>query len=714
MLLNKITSRRSIIHFTVLLIILLINSCSFNRVYGLKKDDFLGKVARKDYNFILEVDYLKNSIKEINRLGDGASYYMSFVYKKNNMLLFSNKLLYQEIQNKDSYYGPKAASQLLKQLLQEKDYVKAEAHVLDFLELYKGDFPGISKQLIEAIYWQKKDSQVVPFIENLDRSLYSDYANYELDMLKTVSSARLGIPTWENEFRELFFNQPLSPLLKRAYSFIDYYPEFGKGFTKEEKQYFKAMALASGGDYINAQEILRFIMYSEDWVFKTNQSIRNISRIIKDSGYLSMNLKPFKYALDNSMDETRNSALVSYASLYFNKESFSSVVNILEDSIVDMNYGKTKDDAIWLYLLSLSHVGKDRVLSKLGFYVDQLTGESYASDIIDHVVTALVQNKEWESILEIKDIVKKYGDTTDNSRISWILSRLYFYRYLRVDNINKEIEHELDNIVTTDHYSYYSYIANALLKRESNLVLSEPENIVELTEDDKWIQGFLSYGLEDEALVFSKQVKELNYSAAIEVATLLDSEEKHLEALRFMSRSDVPLNKESFPLYYPLPYKDRIMEVANTYNFPAALYTGLIRTESGFDMDVVSSAGAVGLSQLMPDTAEEQANDMGIGSPDLTDPDINILLGGSYIDWLVDRFDTYPISCMAYNAGPGNVWNWQRLWGDLPDELFIEAAPFKETRSYVPKILKAAIYYGHEEYDVTPYQVVKLVFPDID
>lgn len=714
MLLYKITSRRSIIQLTVLLIILLMNSCSFNRVYGLKKDDFLGKVARKDYHFILEVDYLKNSIKEINRLGDGASYYMSFVYKKNNMLLFSNKLLYQEIQNKNSYYGPKAASQLLKQLLQAKDYIKAEVHALDFFDLYKGSFPGIRKQLIEAIYWQKKDSQVIPFIENLDRLQFSDYANYELDMLKTVSSARLGIPTWENEFRELFFNQPISPLLKRAYSFIDYYPEYGKGFTDEEKQYFKAMALASGGDYKNSQEILRSIMLSEDWVFKTNQSIRNISKIIKNSRYITLNLKPFKYALDNTVAETRNSALVSYASLYFNKESYSSVIDILENSILDMSYGKTKDDAIWLYLLSLSHVGRDRVVSRLRYYVDQLTGESYSSDIIDHIITALVQNKEWDSILEIKDIVKKYGDTIDNSRISWILSRLYFHRYLRVDNISRQIELELDSIVTTDQYSYYSYIANALLKRESNLVLSEPDNIVELNDDDEWIQGFLSYGLEDEAIVFSKRVEKINYSVAIEVATLLDFEGKHLEALRFMSRSDVPLNKESFPLYYPLPYKDIIMEVSNTYNFPATLYTGLIRTESGFDMDVVSSAGAVGLSQLMPGTAIEQANDLGLGTPDLNDPDTNILLGGAYMNWLVDRFYTYAVSCMAYNAGPGNVWNWQRFWGDLPDELFIEAAPFKETRSYVPKILKAAIYYGHEEYDVTPYQVVKQIFPDID
>lgn len=713
-MLNKVINKRIIKGIGFTLFILLINSCSFNRVFGLKKEDFLSRVSRKDYQFLLEVDYLKNSIKEINRLGDGASYYMSFVYKENDMLLFSNKLLYQEIQNDHPYFGPKAAFQLIKQLLQERDFVKAEAHILDFFDQYDGEFPGIRKQLIEAIYWQKKDEQVVAYIDNLDRTLYSDYANYELDMLKCVSSARLDSDGWQDNYKDLFFNQPLSSLLTRAYSFIDFYPKYGEGFTQEERMYFEAMSEASSGSYYAAQNKLRSLMLSEDWVFSTKQSIKNISKIIKNSQVITANLSAFEYAMNNSPEEFKNDAIMSYASLYFNKESFSSVVNILEDQLDAMPMGNSKDDALWLYLLSLSHVGRDRVVSKLAYYVDRLSGESYSSDIIDHVLTALVQNREWELIVQLEPIVKKNGSISDRSRILWILSRIYYHEFLSVPNKEEAIQNALDEIVLIDNYSYYSYIANALLKRESNLVLSEPDEAVELTDDDQWILGFLSYGLEDDALKFSKQVKDLNYSVSIAAATMLDFEEKHLENLRFMSYHDVPLNSESFPLYYPLPYKEKIVETAELYGFPATLFSGLIRTESGFDMDVVSSAGAVGLSQLMPETAIEQANDLGIGTPDLNNPDTNIFLGGTYIDWLLDRLETIPVSFMAYNAGLGNVWRWQRGWGDLPDELFIEAAPFVETRDYVPKILRSAIYYGHEEYDVTPYEVIKSLFPDID
>lgn len=700
--------------FVILLALLILNSCSLTRVFGLKKDEFMSRVNQGDYRFLDNVDYLKNSIKEINRLGDGASYYMSFVYKERNQLLFSNKLLYQEIQNRDDFFGPKAAFLLIKQLLQERDYVKAELHAVNFFETYDGDYPEITKQLIEAMYWQKKNQEVITYIDNLDRSLYSTYANNELDLLRTVAKARMDIVGWEDDYKNLFMNQPLSPLLKRAYSFINVYPDYARGFSREEERFFYLISLASSGDYTNAQRILRPLLETETWIFDTTQSIKNCSRIIKSSRYITTNLGAFSSAMNSSLPERRFDALVSYASLYFNKESFSSVVNLLEDALDDIPLGSTRDDALWLYMLSLSHVGRDRIVAKMTTYLDTLTGETYAPDIIDHVITALVQNSEWELLVEIRDLVNEFGSLEEQSRLTWIISRIYHHDYIVVHNKNRLIEDNLDLIITSDDFTYYSYMANALMNRESNVILDTPPVQTELDEDNSWISGFLEYGLVHEAVTYARHIDKLNYSLALDIANRLDAGEEHLETLRFLSRSGIDLNSETFPLYYPLPYKTHITDIANRYNFSPALFSGLIRTESGFDMHVVSSAGAVGMTQLLPATANEQAADLGMGIPDLNDPEINILLGGTYLDWAMDRFYTLPVSCMAYNAGPMNVWDWQDGWGDLPDELFIEAAPFKETRNYVPKIVKAAIYYGHEHFGASPYNVVTSIFENID
>lgn len=103
-----------------------------------------------------------------------------------------------------------------------------------------------------------------------------------------------------------------------------------------------------------------------------------------------------------------------------------------------------------------------------------------------------------------------------------------------------------------------------------------------------------------------------------------------------------------------------------------ALVLAVIAVESGGDSRAVSKAGAMGLMQLMPDTAAR------FGVDDGFDVSENIRGGVAYLDWLMEKFDRDPILVLAaYNAGEGNV----RDNDGVP--------PFAETRAYVPKVLAA-------------------------
>lgn len=103
-----------------------------------------------------------------------------------------------------------------------------------------------------------------------------------------------------------------------------------------------------------------------------------------------------------------------------------------------------------------------------------------------------------------------------------------------------------------------------------------------------------------------------------------------------------------------------------------ALVLAVISVESGGRVEVVSSAGAAGLMQLMPATAER------FGVTDRNNPGANIAGGVAYLDWLLDHFDGDPLMALAgYNAGEGAVRN----NGGVP--------PYPETRGYVPKVLAA-------------------------
>ena len=142
---------------------------------------------------------------------------------------------------------------------------------------------------------------------------------------------------------------------------------------------------------------------------------------------------------------------------------------------------------------------------------------------------------------------------------------------------------------------------------------------------------------------------------------------------------------------YPRHYEAYVRQYAQAYGVPEPLVYAVIRTESDFDRDAVSSVGAVGLMQLLPDTFVWLA-DYHLHEEDdpsrLTDAKVNIRFGVYYLRWLYDRYGSWMEACAAYNAGHGNVDRWlkdrtlTREDGTLdPDEI-----PFGQTRVYVARV----------------------------
>lgn len=130
------------------------------------------------------------------------------------------------------------------------------------------------------------------------------------------------------------------------------------------------------------------------------------------------------------------------------------------------------------------------------------------------------------------------------------------------------------------------------------------------------------------------------------------------------------------------------------------LVNRVISAESGGNPTAVSPKGAVGLMQLMPATAQETANELGMTDyvPEmLKDPVINRRLGEAYLRKQYDRYQDPALAAAAYNAGPGAVDEWIARFGDprkgeVPMENFLQAIPYRETRNYVATILNGRPY----------------------
>jgi soluble lytic murein transglycosylase-like protein len=129
----------------------------------------------------------------------------------------------------------------------------------------------------------------------------------------------------------------------------------------------------------------------------------------------------------------------------------------------------------------------------------------------------------------------------------------------------------------------------------------------------------------------------------------------------------IPL--ESSPFAGPTPFEQRVIAVATREGLDPALVLAVVEAESGQEANAISPKGAVGLMQVLPETAAE------IGYPDAADPASNLEAGCRYLAALLESFGgDVELALAAYNAGPGAV----RRWGTVP--------PYRETKTFIARV----------------------------
>ena len=157
---------------------------------------------------------------------------------------------------------------------------------------------------------------------------------------------------------------------------------------------------------------------------------------------------------------------------------------------------------------------------------------------------------------------------------------------------------------------------------------------------------------------------------------------------------------------YPTKYENYVEKYSEKYNVPQSVIYAIINTESNFDPEAVSSAGAMGLMQMMPSTFEWLTSDEQLGegltTEALNDPEVSIRYGTYYLAYLHRKFDyNWNNAFAAYNAGEGNVAKWLASDEHNDGEGNLVDIPFKETRSYVKKINDAIEIYSRLYPDLT-------------
>ena len=150
------------------------------------------------------------------------------------------------------------------------------------------------------------------------------------------------------------------------------------------------------------------------------------------------------------------------------------------------------------------------------------------------------------------------------------------------------------------------------------------------------------------------------------------------------------INKQMIKVIYKKDYAEYVTKYSQEYGVEENLIFALIKGESNFNVKAISNKNAQGLMQLMYTTAKEIANESGLelNEENILEPETNINLGTKYISNLLEKYKYVEVALAAYNAGSGTVDKWIRNGTIKADGSDIENIPYKETNTYVRKILR--------------------------
>ncbi len=334
-----------------------------------------------------------------------------------------------------------------------------------------------------------------------------------------------------------------------------------------------------------------------------------------------------------------------------------------------------------------------------------------------------LQNRRKEAIEGFKRAITFYKSSNfeelveEFSASTSFLPAAYFWLAQTAESMKgfETRDYYLRELIAEHPFSFYSFIARAKIGKGIGDVI-DPQNYGFLEYRDEQLRiddhirlyraealisvGFFNYALEE--LNRLKSLDNVSNGFLFYLASLYFQSQSYKHAIGLIWEIIDREEKDMISLnlaktLFPQVYWELISKHSKKKKFSPFLALALSRQESAFQKDVVSKANAVGLMQLLPQTAREVAKSSSLVLPDeesLKDPKFNVPLGVEYLKRLLKEFGgNIPFALAAYNAGPHKVRSWRRIRKNLDILEFIESIPYRETRGYVKKVLRNYLIY---------------------
>lgn len=318
--------------------------------------------------------------------------------------------------------------------------------------------------------------------------------------------------------------------------------------------------------------------------------------------------------------------------------------------------------------------------------------ESHDVRVITPHILSAIGDKDWEGALAWLNNLK------NNERNS---ERWHYWRARALEEMGRLEEARSLYLQITDNRSYYSFLAAdrigdryQLTHRPLNTPAAELLKLQHIPAVARAGELYQLKRIVDARREWHFAIQQMDKKQLLIAAQLANKWGWHDRSIITLALAQ---HWDDLELRFPLAHKNYIEKQAKKEKINPAWAFAVIRQESAFTSDARSSAGALGLMQLMPRTARQVARSLRIKRPnrrDLLKSNINIKLGVRYLRKLQERFNgSSVLATAAYNAGGWRVKGWLPKGEAQSADLWIENVPFTETRKYLKRVLTYTIIY---------------------
>ena len=643
----------------------------------------LGYKAYHDGNFQKAAEYLESAQENDFIVSDYVAYYLGETYlslhRFDEALNAFNACINYYIK---SPLAPLAMEKMGDVYLAKGDVVNSILAYKSFLAEYPNtaQTAGVLYKLVSMLLSNNRQDEAVPFMKRLliefPQQEYSDFSNPQI---LTDEIKKLNIDEFYTRINALFKSKDY----KRAASEIEGYlfedsPWMHKAYASKRNAQLRLLmgqAFYRIRDYKRAKEVFKKTSSNTEDSAMEQESFIWLARTY-------MRLKDFKTAKD---------ILKTFTTVFTPLEQNASPFRA--GSLTGFTDKNLREEALyWLAIIAKEEGDINLTATLLRQLLAEKSSSYYRTDALWQISWIYYMQGNLQKSLEI---LKQLENSPLRMRAIYWQGKIS-YILGKKDNALRLFKTAAGSFPP----DYYSTISKKAAKKlgskthimPASLYINKKQTEPNKTNDSLFIkraQRLLELGLNNLAV---KELASIDQRQDPITISLLYKQAGDFYHSYVLARNQTFSSSNfKYQLAFPKGYKELVeMRAAELQLDPLLIYAVMMQ-ESEFNEKTVSTAGAVGLLQIMPNTGEMIAMKLSRHSftgDNLFEPYTNISFGTWYLKTLITRFNgNLPLAIAAYNAGPNAVDEWLKRWGEFDMDEFVENIPYPETRKYVEKVL---------------------------